>query len=542
MIFPNRLTFGLVILLFITGSCNNETLHEWFYSKLPANITQKGKENMRLLEGSSLNLYKNRIFKSDSLLNLVDSLELTDEVLGFYYLNKGLLNHKRGRIKESIGYIEKATEIFEKNNFGRGKADADLAIGIVFEDKNLPTEAAKSYFDALGYYDNHQQSEKYFYVLMGLARTAPDKDIFFNKAREYLNKNPDEYNSFYLIKTQAYIERDIQKKHMLYRKALESCSINSDPREFVNIYSSLALDCRMLGNIDSANLYLQRADQLVETGKIPQTRLLHYRLIKAYIYFYSGKVDIAMAVLDSAIKYSGEQPAMLKEAIFRKAEINASQKNYKSAISDLLVYLQNIKEDFRSKQTNQLALLSIRYQVRQKQMDLLKERNRWLLAMIFLLIVFITLFIILVYKKNKSNREKQAMKDLVSITISDRDKWQRSFELISDEFKNQIQKNHSLGKRDLDDNDIFKWEDFRVRFVSRNPLFIEKLTKNYPRLTSTNIRYCMCISCDMSNNTIAGLLAVSKDAVKKARGKLKREFNLESVNLLSNYLNSFKEE
>lgn len=369
MIYLNRATFGLVILLFLTGSCKNETLHEWFYSKLPTQITQKGKENMKLLEKSSLFLYENKTSKSDSLLNLVDSLDLTGEGLGFYYLNKGLLNHKRGHIKQSIEFIEKATEIFEEKNSRKGKADADLAIGVAFEDKNLPTEAAKSYFDALGYYENHQQSVKYFFVLMGLARTAPEKDIFLEKAGEYLNKNPGDYNSFYFIKTQAYIEKEIHKKHLLYRKALESCSINSAPREFVNIYSSLALDCRMLGNIDSANLYLQRADQLVETGKIPQTRLLHYRLIKAYIYFYSGKADIAMAELDSAIKYSGGQPAMLREAIFRKAEINASQKNYKSAISDLLVYLQNIKEDFRSKQTNQLALLSIRYQVRQKQMD-----------------------------------------------------------------------------------------------------------------------------------------------------------------------------
>lgn len=99
--------------------------------------------------------------------------------------------------------------------------------------------------------------------------------------------------------------------------------------------------------------------------------------------------------------------------------------------------------------------------------------------------------------------------------------------------------NHLLNKlrfdKQIDDN----WEQFTTQFMEMNPDFFNRITELYDDLTKNDIRLIALLKMKFDTSTIASLLNISTEGVKKARYRLRKKLNLSSDENLEKHIMSF---
>jgi DNA-binding CsgD family transcriptional regulator len=86
------------------------------------------------------------------------------------------------------------------------------------------------------------------------------------------------------------------------------------------------------------------------------------------------------------------------------------------------------------------------------------------------------------------------------------------------------------------DND---WEDFKRTFENVHHNFFGKLLDQYPDLTPAELRLCALICLNLSIKEMASLMGISADSVKTARYRLRKKFNLEQDQNLTDFVIGF---
>ncbi|WP_219007826.1 two-component regulator propeller domain-containing protein [Aquimarina litoralis] len=81
---------------------------------------------------------------------------------------------------------------------------------------------------------------------------------------------------------------------------------------------------------------------------------------------------------------------------------------------------------------------------------------------------------------------------------------------------------------------------FEINFDKSHQEFYEKLSKNYPNLTSKDLRLCAYLKMNLSSKEIAPLLGISSQSVDVSRHRLRKKLNLDSKDNLTNILISLK--
>ncbi|WP_378178866.1 two-component regulator propeller domain-containing protein [Aquimarina sp. SS2-1] len=81
---------------------------------------------------------------------------------------------------------------------------------------------------------------------------------------------------------------------------------------------------------------------------------------------------------------------------------------------------------------------------------------------------------------------------------------------------------------------------FEINFDKSHQEFYEKLSKNYPNLTSKDLRLCAYLKMNLSSKEIAPLLGISSQSVDVSRHRLRKKLNLGSTDNLTNILISLK--
>lgn len=80
------------------------------------------------------------------------------------------------------------------------------------------------------------------------------------------------------------------------------------------------------------------------------------------------------------------------------------------------------------------------------------------------------------------------------------------------------------------------WEDFLTKLNQTDPLFTQKLTQRHPTLSNNETKVCALIRSKMDTKSIANLLQVSVDAVKKSRYRIRKKLALPSSIKLDLYI------
>jgi hypothetical protein len=91
----------------------------------------------------------------------------------------------------------------------------------------------------------------------------------------------------------------------------------------------------------------------------------------------------------------------------------------------------------------------------------------------------------------------------------------------------------------IDQKQITTWMEYEAHFQRLRPGWIEKLKQKVPELTSTDLKYCMCLYFNLSNYAIANLCGVGSEAIKSAKKRIRDKFSLDEATEIYLYLKNF---
>ncbi len=521
---------AVYIVLFIFTSCDHSksNIRDGAYFGADEKMRQE-----TMLKLARRSLYENDLDRSDSLLHKVDSLKLSKSTLGIYYLTKGFLDYKNGSMDSSFENIETASNLISESGSQEQKAQLDLVWGLVFEGSYLLSEAEKSFYSAWNYYQDHEGSIDAFFTLLGLVRTSHVKEIFMKKAEILLtNEEMEKFRSFF-YHSKALCTNDLNQQQKLFQEALKYNNESMNLRNELNLYTSMALNRFESNYSDSAFYYLSKAEKLISLGHIPESKLVHHYIIKAYINLKTDKLKIAEKAIAKAISNAGSFKGLLGEAYRQKYFIQMAYGNYESANKYLLIYINLKKEEFQKRQDYQLALLSIKYELQMKEGEIQRlNLYRYLIVMASFILVLAMTISFIAYKK-KVKKLITFLKIKLSTTANRLDELIYKSEGDHDTFSNNSD-NSNMHKSHV--SNFKNWAEYNSWFSVYYPYFYEKLKKKHPKISPKNIRYCICFFCGLSIYDTSRLLGVSSDGVRKAKKNLQRLFGLKNVQDIQLYL------
>lgn len=491
-------------------------------------------DNQILLEKARRNLYLNNLKAADSLIKMVDTIELNHSQFHNYKLSKGFLQYKRGEHDAAMQNIQIAAVYFNDKGSKHNIAELNLIWGIILEQAQVPSEAADSYYKSYAFLNAFPSSIQYYINLLGLARTNLDKEEYLKRAEEFVENHPSSYNKHLLNSVKAYCSTNPSVRQNYYLKNFHSLDVHEDVLNSVRTISNLARNSQILGYNDSANYYLQKVESLIDKHKIHTSNLLYFYLTKAYIDNSSGSYNEARKAIDTVFHYGKDKPGLLKEAYLRKYYVEKSLGNYKNASEALLQQVFHSREANNLSQKNQLVLLTIRHEIQEKNNSIIKVRNFWL-KVVIISILFMIGLTILVFEYRKKAKKQNIRAN----------RYESQLSLTTERLKEQIlrHKDQIEHRPDHLRNISYKqsgtaWMNFIDLFEITHPFFANKLKKAHPVLSNSDLKYCACFVMDKSNSQAANILDVTPGAVKKAKQKLKSIFNLDSTQDISTYLKS----
>ena len=91
----------------------------------------------------------------------------------------------------------------------------------------------------------------------------------------------------------------------------------------------------------------------------------------------------------------------------------------------------------------------------------------------------------------------------------------------------------------MHNNSKNNWEEFKLRFEQVNTGFFEKLKKDYPTLSPTDLKLCSFLKLNFNTKDIANLMGISDKSVKMNRYRLRKKFNLSRDVNLTDFVSKF---
>ncbi len=245
------------------------------------------------------------------------------------------------------------------------------------------------------------------------------------------------------------------------------------------------------------------------------------------------------------------------------SEIYAATNNYQAAYQNHMLYKLYNDSIFNENNIKKLADLESAYKYdKAKQVYEIEAQNKGLKiknqqAVILFLIVAFVLLLLLVIMTTRSYRLKKQLlsleleeinaeleknqKEMTSATLklvqtAERDV--RSIKMLEN-----IEKNTTPEVKDEIKSLIFdyrsqtynsNWEEFEILFQKVHPSFYKNLNDHFPMLTQNERKLCVFLKLNMTNKQIAQITFQSEEALKKARQRLRKKFEIErDTNLVS---------
>ena len=110
-----------------------------------------------------------------------------------------------------------------------------------------------------------------------------------------------------------------------------------------------------------------------------------------------------------------------------------------------------------------------------------------------------------------------------------------SLELDSPQGKSTVKDLKSKIEREIHSSSL--WEEFKLHFEKNHPGFFDRLTSQYPRITSKDLKLCAYLRLQLSTKEIAGLLNITPKSAEISRVRLRKKLNLERRQDLGVFIN-----
>lgn len=328
-----------------------------------------------------------------------------------------------------------------------------------------------------------------------------------------------------------------------------------------DFYTDQGLYKRSLNYLEENLAISKRSDSPMHLMFVNRQIALLYMKMEDYLH--------AEKYLDEALRISKTKDYLRSDEYdILKLKISLNHKLHKSK-EDHPIFKRLFELEDSIKLTdgeNALNLLNVKYQkniyeqrvqLNQSILEKQKFQNQIILVISLLLLVILGI-LIRAYRLKLKNRaiafDQEILQLEVDKLISDKRLAETSKDLNSYrtylyEKKLQIAElNHQIEIRNknsaatalLSENkleDLLKshlmteesWQSFKQAFIKEYPVFYTNIKKHYPALTESNLRIIFLTKLELNNYEIANLLGVSYDAVKKAKQRLKKKVDEDSV-------------
>ncbi len=547
-----------------------------------------------LLHGKVLGQAQQKI---DSLQYILDNSRNTGDTVHADILNQIGFEYWTIDPAKSERYGKEALAISEPIKYYEGKAMAHRVIGVSYWSRGDYLNALTNLFESQVFYKASQDLLGEANSTMNIGMVYADQKDFgralehyqyANQLFEKLGRIDRVGTSFDKIGT-VYLEKgDLEKAFDYLHRALEIHQESNFQFGIMEACNRLGLLYRERGEYDIAMEYLKRSRKISRTNQDNEHITKNNENI-ASVFIQLGQMDSAKYYLDEAypIAIAGQYHKWLQDILKDYRDVFVSKKDYGKALLYSEHYEKLKDSIFSEEKRSQIANLEFEHQRAQQQQALKLHENQivllqqekrierlLILGLIVGIIVLIGCGIFFIRQQRfrfKQNHEIAERKRKLAAIELENAKLREEELKKSLDFKNKeltsytinfIQKNELIEsiRQQLDnlkkiipveelkgintlirksasvDND---WEDFKRTFENVHHNFFGKLLDQYPDLTPAELRLCALICLNLSIKEMASLMGISADSVKTARYRLRKKFNLEQDQNLTDFVIGF---
>lgn len=390
------------------------------------------------------------------------------------------------------------------------------------------------------------------------------------------------------------VQNDIKGALEQYKLAHTKSIIAKDSLYMAESLEQISAVYGVLDQYDKAELYFKKALPLLKKFSGKRQLALAYNNY-SNLKSYEKKNTEALTNIDFAIKVIHEINDPYIETMYQnnKATIYTDLKQFDKAESILKISEQNsLKNNWKDRQTQTYACLAVLYEkwgkfelsldyykkyyeqtelingkdikikiasleaenlkskkeieLKDNQLKLIKyKKNIYLLISIIFLVILLFIATLFYWKKQKDKSKLEfdkRIRDLNELTqslILKNKKLLNQRKLIKIEHSNDEIKTENdsvLRTKILTDSD---WLSFKTNFETAYPNYINKIRKNYPKITAAEERLFLCLKLNLNNKEVASILGISNESVKKSRNRLRKRIGLSLEEKLNDYIRNY---
>lgn len=293
----------------------------------------------------------------------------------------------------------------------------------------------------------------------------------------------------------------------------------------------------------------------------------------SWVYHERKEYQKALISAESAydIALEMQETAKISFAVSQLSQMHQNLKNFEMALkyhnkADSLTGMM-IHQDY----SREISRLKVKFESEQKQREIDALQYEKALAKRELIIAWISITIMvllagfgftLLYRRHHLHkREMQEVKSKKVVIQKELDHHKsqvatHSLDLMQKEKlikdikkniqgvkeKNNLNKEASdelgrlINKLDFNSNIVKSWEDFRIHFEQAQGDLSSNLAKQYPKLSSHELRLCSLVKSGLTVKEMAVVLNISPQGVKTARYRLRKKLGLKKQDKLVNFL------
>lgn len=321
---------------------------------------------------------------------------------------------------------------------------------------------------------------------------------------------------------------------------------------------------------DSALVYLKEAEKYIPEVELPDLHTtLWYDLGQTYLLLGNHKLARMYLTKSLDMATETESPSNQRDALLVLASLDSLEGNFQQAF--LSLRMAKILQDsiLGSQSRTRIAEFTILFDTQKKENEIarleqISKFNRWLITvglLIALMTVGLLISLALYFRKRKKVAEQQlALKHaeaerLEALMVADKreltgkiQSLMQAEHVISElktEMKGLVRTSKiieeseilpALRKITAHDQRSALWNDFEKRFNELHNGFISRLIKNYPTLSSAEVRLCAMLHLQLSGKEIAELINRSTRTIDFTRNSIRKKMGLAPAENLTIHL------
>jgi len=502
-----------------------------------------------------------------------------------------ILRHQ-GLYVQSIEYYQKAMDylLLTSDSLNLGWYYTD--VGNIYFEQQLYEKAKKYYQKSIDLHnragDPYQQATAYnnlglIEIEQGNNSIALD---YFYKALSFRELGDSPYllvHSYMYIADLLLSMGNKEEAMKYYKLILDIGVINSDANKIGITHQQIGKIKLLTGDKEQAIQHFLKAEQnfILET----QPKLL----VQLYMYLaeiYDKDTDLAKYYMQKAYTVATEYKliSLQQKTLTKLIEYNVAYEENMEAIANYQLLTDIMQETYNSEFNKVLESMELQLKISQYKSDIAKKNSaieksliirNTIIALALALLVFL-IYIYISYNNRKAAAtiihkqkedlllQKLEMEKLIKqetqqkletkqrhLVIKVSMLQQKNDQLINiqTELKNQINLIKNPIERCHFDivvssvnsalNHKGYWKEFEKEFIEIFPGFIEELSRKFPNLTATDLKFCAYQKMNHSTKDIAILTGLSVRSVESRRYRLRQKLGLSTKTNLVSFLHSF---